>query len=135
MGYNTKFFGRFNLSRKLTTDEYKELTSYISQSFDQAEASGVVPGMWCDWRVTSDRMGIHWNGREKFYHYVEWLQLIIDDFLFDWGVRVEGSVAYIGDGLFDDLGTLCVENSAITVKKGVIDLTAVTTTSPVQDRK
>lgn len=128
MGYTTKFFGRFNLSRKLTLAERKEIEEFINDQYPND--SPVAPSMHCDWRITSDSMGIEWNSREKFYQYVPWLQVIIDDFLLEMNIRTQGEVAYWGDGQFEDCGTIVVENSVITVKKGYINTETVTKGPP-----
>src|SRR5216117_2712686 len=29
------------------------------------------PGLWCKWIPTADKLGIEWDGEEKFYNYIE----------------------------------------------------------------
>ena len=41
--------------------------------------------LWCDWTPTEDGYGIEWNGAEKFYNCVEWLEYLIEHFLGPWG--------------------------------------------------
>src|SRR5215471_12940599 len=55
------------------------------------------PGLWCQWVPTEHDDGIEWDGGEKFYHYAEWLQYIIDSFLAPWGYVVEGVVRWEGE--------------------------------------
>jgi hypothetical protein len=39
------------------------------------------PGLWCKWVPSYDGCFIEWNGFEKFYDSVEWMQYLIDHFL------------------------------------------------------
>ena len=59
------------------------------------------PGLWCDWSPTHGGEGIAWNGTEKFYRYVEWLQYLLDNFLVPWGYTLSGQVFYAGENPFD----------------------------------
>jgi hypothetical protein len=43
--------------------------------------SGDQPGLWCKWTPTEDGAAIEWDGAEKFYDSVEWMQYLIDHFL------------------------------------------------------
>ena len=39
------------------------------------------PGLWCLWIPTNDGAAIEWNGGEKFYKAVHWMQYLIDHFI------------------------------------------------------
>lgn len=39
------------------------------------------PSLWCQWLPTLDGTAIIWDGEEKFYDPVEWMQYLIDHFL------------------------------------------------------
>lgn len=39
------------------------------------------PGLWCHWVPTEFGEDIEWDGGEKFYNSVEWMEYIIDHFL------------------------------------------------------
>lgn len=71
------------------------------------------PGFWCDWVPTDDRLGIEWNGSEKFYSYTEWLQLIVSRFLEPNGYKLNGEVMWRGED-FEDRGILVAYNNEIT---------------------
>ncbi len=96
-------------------------------SFGQGHDESVVdhntppktqPGLWCQWRVTKDGKGIRWDGGEKFYNYVEWLEYIICKVLIPNGYKLTGIVQYRGEN-WDDIGSICVKDNNITVKHGV----------------
>lgn len=39
------------------------------------------PGLWCQWVPADEGTRLEWDGGEKFYHSVEWMKYIIDNFL------------------------------------------------------
>ena len=59
------------------------------------------PGLWCQWVPTEDGTGIEWNGAEKFYAYVEWLEYIVEHFLKPWGYKLSGEVEWQGEDAAD----------------------------------
>jgi hypothetical protein len=71
------------------------------------------PSLWCGWTPTKDAKGIEWNGVEKFLHYIEWLEYIIEHFLKPWGYVLNGEVDWQGDDS-EDLGTIVVVDNKIT---------------------
>jgi hypothetical protein len=74
-------------------------------------------GLWCQWVPTDDGMGIEWNGTEKFYNYIEWLEYIIDNFLTPWGIKVNGMVEWSGED-HDDIGVIEVINNIVDKHEG-----------------
>lgn len=77
------------------------------------------PGLWCQWCPTEDRLHIEWNGAEKFYHYVEWIEYITDNFLIPRGYVLNGEVEWHGED-DDDQGIIVATNNEITTKRGRI---------------
>jgi hypothetical protein len=71
------------------------------------------PGLWCQWIPSEDDTAIAWNGGEKFYNYVEWLQYIVDQFLNRWGYTLSGSVTYQGEDP-EDRGAIRVVDGVVT---------------------
>lgn len=67
------------------------------------------PGLWCKWEPTPDDTGIQWDGVEKFYDYVEWLEYLIVHFLEPWGYRISGEVTWQGEEHVD-FGTIRIVN-------------------------
>lgn len=75
------------------------------------------PGLWCNWCPTQDGTAIVWNGAEKFYNYVEWLQYLITHFLAPWGYKLNGEVQWQGESN-GDVGTIQVtNNTVVSVRK------------------
>lgn len=81
------------------------------------------PGLWCQWIPTTDKMGIQWDGGEKFYDYVEWLAYIVDNFLEPNGYVLNGQVRWQGEDI-GDVGVLAVKDNVITSHPGITDLYA-----------
>lgn len=73
------------------------------------------PCLWCQWVPTSDNMGIEWNGAEKFYDYVDWLNYLIEHFLGPWGYVLNGEVRWFGEDR-SDMGKIVVKNNVVSTK-------------------
>ena len=78
------------------------------------------PGLWCQWVPTQNLKGIEWDGGEKFYDYVEWLNYIIAHFLKPWGYVLNGKVRWEGEDR-EDMGTIWVNDNVVLTKQAVID--------------
>lgn len=69
------------------------------------------PGLWCQWTLSEDATAIEWDGGEKFYCYVDWINYIIEHFIIPWGYTLNGEIHWQGEGR-EDAGTiLCVQNA------------------------
>jgi hypothetical protein len=71
------------------------------------------PGIWCQWVPTTESDAIEWDGGEKFYNYVEWLQYLIVNFLAPWGYKLNGSVKWQGERM-EDRGKIVVVDNVVT---------------------
>ena len=67
------------------------------------------PGLWCQWIPSEDGTAIEWDGGEKFYDYVEWLEYLIEHFLAPWGYVLNGRVDWEGE----DRGAIFVKNNIV----------------------
>jgi len=70
-------------------------TGYMGQDDDGSVINynyppSTQPGLWCQWVPNEDGTAIEWDGGEKFYEYVEWLEYIISNFLEPRTGRVAG---------------------------------------------
>lgn len=77
------------------------------------------PGLWCNWIITPDGKFLEWNGNEKFYDYIEWLQYLITHFFQPWGIKLNGQIKWSGEES-SDVGLIIAKNNKITAKKGKI---------------
>jgi hypothetical protein len=75
------------------------------------------PGLWCQWVPNETGSAIEWDEGEKFYHYAEWLQYIIDNFLDRWGYMLNGQVKWQGEDA-SDFGIIKVQDSVMEVVHG-----------------
>lgn len=75
------------------------------------------PSLWCQWRPTEDGMGIEWDGGEKFYNYVEWIEYIIQNVLAPKGYKLSGVVTWQGEDA-SDLGAIHVKNNKVETRRG-----------------
>lgn len=105
MGYTTDFEGRVTIEPPLNPHEVAYLRHfnqtrrmrrhngpyYLGTGFhgqdhqpdiiDYNSPDPTQPGLWCNWTPTDDGTGIEWDGGEKFYNSVEWMQYLINTFL------------------------------------------------------
>lgn len=74
------------------------------------------PGLWLGWRLqkNDDEVILVWDGGEKFYYYIEWLQYLITNFFDKWGVKLDGEIEWVGEDR-EDRGRIRVEDSVIHV--------------------
>jgi len=76
------------------------------------------PGLWCQWYILDDRVTIAWDGGEKFYHYIEWIEYIIVTILKPRGYVVNGEVEWQGEDL-SDAGMIVVKDNKVLTKQKV----------------
>lgn len=76
------------------------------------------PGLWCQWVIGGDNDELMWDGREKFYNYVEWLEYMIDNFFDPLGYELSGDITWDGE-YRDDCGIIHVVNNFIEIKHGI----------------
>ena len=87
---------------------------------DKAHGMGImVPGLWCQWRPNESGTTIEWDGGEKFYEYVAWIEYLITHFLGPWGYKLEGEVYWDGEESGDQ-GLIEIRDNVVKVKHAVI---------------
>lgn len=75
------------------------------------------PGLWCQWVPSEDGTEIVWNGAEKFYYYVEWIDFLVEKFLKPWGYKVNGRVEWSGEEQ-GDIGVIEVIDNVVDAYNG-----------------
>jgi hypothetical protein len=70
------------------------------------------PGLWCQWTVDHTGFYLGWNGAEKFYHYVEWLEYLIKHLFEPWGVTLNGVMTWQGEEV-GDVGIITVTQNKV----------------------
>jgi len=109
MGYTTDFVGHVDVTPSLNAAEQTYLTAFSAsrrftrpggpydvpgnpqaEAVEGSTAAGIddyntppdgQPGLWCDWVPCWDGCCLAFNGHEKFYSPVRWLEYLIDHFL------------------------------------------------------
>lgn len=75
------------------------------------------PSLWLQWIPNHDGTEIEWDGNEKFYGYIEWIQYLIDKILKPRGYKLNGTVEWEGENS-NDFGRIVIKNNKVTIKKG-----------------
>lgn len=143
MGYTTEFSGKIEISPPLNQEEInfinafsqtRHMTREENEYFIDTNGDGKVidyntppkgvPGLWCQWVVTEDGKFIEWDGNEKFYNAVKWMEYIIDHFIASCAIAKEhlpflqanhtcnGKIFAQGEEI-DDRWTLVVRNNVV----------------------
>ena len=130
MGYSTEFRGQFGLNKKLDEETYDFLVKFSETRHDGIS----TPNIWCNWTPTDDRKGIEWNGAEKFYNYIEWIEYLIAEVFAPKGYVLSGDVEWVGDDIFDDQGIIRVVDNLVKFRSGMLTKAVGTTrrTSPAR---
>mgnify|MGYP006280343865 CR=1 FL=1 len=74
------------------------------------------PGLWCQWIINGKHNTLEWNGGEKFYNYVDWLEYLIKNFFNPWGYYLNGKVEWQGEDE-DDHGVIIVKSNNINLER------------------
>ena len=72
------------------------------------------PSLWCQWIPNHDGTAIEWDGREKFYDYVDWIKYLIENILSPRGYTLTGDVQWRGED-WEDTGTISITENRVTV--------------------
>jgi hypothetical protein len=121
MGYTTNFEGKLTFSRVLSVTELRELedlADYQKQDEAYDKYADTHPDSYNQWEPSSDGLALGWNGAEKFYEYVEWLEWLIHNYFEPRGIILNGVLRYQGEEI-SDVGRIEVSNNS--VKKVELD--------------
>lgn len=75
------------------------------------------PGLWCQWTPTEDGTALGWDGGEKFYNYLEWLEYLLGHFLVPWGYVLNGRVQWQGESA-TDIGRITLTQNEVRLERG-----------------
>lgn len=82
---------------------------------DYNEPPSTQPSLWCGWKPTEDRIHIEWDGAEKFYGYVEWIEWIIVKILRPRNYQLNGTVEWSGEDQ-SDTGVIYIEHNNVSAE-------------------
>jgi hypothetical protein len=77
------------------------------------------PGLWCQWEVSEDGTTLRWDGGEKFYNYVEWMEYLVNRLFKPWGVVLNGFIEWNGEDS-SDKGKIKVKDNVVTSHEAII---------------
>lgn len=97
----------------------KDFNEVWNENERRAKHGECQPGLWCQWTVSEDNTKLEWDGGEKFYHYIEWLNYIINNFTAPWGYKLNGEISWVGEDDQNDRGKIVVvDNDVKTLVNG-----------------
>jgi hypothetical protein len=127
--YLTKFARSRRMKRNLPPEFGVEGEFYVGAADDgnygQDHDKSVVdynsppstqPSLWCQWVPTEDGTAIEWDGGEKFYSYVEWIEYLIEKILKPRGYTLNGKVDWQGESS-SDVGRIVIKNNVVRTQK------------------
>lgn len=105
-------------------EEYRGLGKSTT-ILDNNKPPAAQPGLWCQWvprGVTprGESTILEWDGGEKFYNYIKWLQYLIEHFFIRWGYSLTGDVYWIGEDS-DDRGQIQLQDNTMTILEARIE--------------
>lgn len=113
MGYSTDFSGSFQIKPALTAEQVATLQEFAeTRHYDRP-----YPNYYCQWVPSDDGTHLAWDGREKFYDYVAWLDLLIRTYFTPWNRVLTGEVLWYGEERSDQ-GKITVVGNVIYVSSG-----------------
>lgn len=115
MGYTTDFDGRFRLNKRLKKAHEKKLKTFCEERHED----GDLPGLYCQWVPTEEGDAIEWDGHEKFYDYIDWIEYLIKEFIDPWGYVLNGEVEWTGEDP-RDIGKIEIKDNKVTVYDGKV---------------
>lgn len=126
----TKFSQSRRMKRNLPREYGIDGEFYVAGStdgdFGQTHEDNIIdyntpprtqPSLWCQWIPSEDGNYIQWDGGEKFYSYVEWIEYLIEKILSQRGYILNGEVEWQGED-HDDFGKIIVKNNVVKTKIG-----------------
>jgi hypothetical protein len=116
---DTTFSGTFVLDKPLTAEHKEALEEFVEEEHEDENGrrglNGKPTSIYCQWMPTEDGTGLEWDGAEKFYDYVEWLEYMVSHFIKPWGYTLNGSVTWTSAIYEPARGTIHVQDNHISV--------------------
>ena len=114
------FFGQLGKNGEYFAPDTKDFGQAMDDSIIDYNGfrSSVHPGLWCQWVISEDREYLEWDGGEKFYNYIEWLEYLIENFFEPLGYTLNEEIEFQGEDS-SDFGTIIVVNNKVQVDYGI----------------
>ena len=117
MGYTTDFRGQLEFNKTLTKDMIETYKKFQQKRHEDGYQPNGKPSIWLQWEIVEEdgKHYLEWDGGEKFYEYVKWLEYVIKYIFKGWGLKLNGNIEWRGEG-WDDTGNILVDDNKVTVK-------------------
>ena len=116
MGYTTDFEGQLDIQPPLLETDRLEINEFAdTRHGGNCDPHRGMPSLYCQWMCpTVDKL--EWDGGEKFYSYVKWLEYLIYHKFQPKGHVLNGEIRWIGEDKMNDQGTIVVKDNVVTTK-------------------
>jgi hypothetical protein len=107
-------------SGDISWDDYKgdwELREKLQAELNKDKRR--QPSLWLQWVLNDEGTELAWDGNEKFYNYIEWLEYLIQHFFEPWGIKLNGGITWVGEDT-SDTGMIKVTDNVVEVFEGEI---------------
>lgn len=116
---NEKLKEKYNRDFGTDGEYFCEVTENFGQVHDDTvveynQPPRTQPSLWLQWIPTEDRLHLEWDGNEKFYEYIEWLEYLIKNIIAPRGYILNGEVEWEGEER-GDTGRIEVVDNIIKV--------------------
>jgi hypothetical protein len=66
------------------------------------------------WEITEEdgKHYLEWDGGEKFYNYIDWIEYVIKYIFKGWGLELNGQIDWRGEE-WEDNGSITVKNNIV----------------------
>ena len=113
LGDSAEYFLQPDNEVRYKKDDRLDMTCFYERNgiIDDNQPPKSQPGLWCHWIINKNGELV-WDGGEKFYEYVEWLEYLIKNFFAPEGLILSGRCFYAGERM-NDWGYICIENNRV----------------------
>lgn len=115
MGYDTEFKGEFTINPALSKEKIEEYRGFCNPDI-RHEDDLDSPSLYCYWQISNNGSVIYCSDSSHFYHYEEWLELIIKKFIPE-NTFVNGVISFHGE-MDTDFGLIIIRDNIVEKKMG-----------------
>jgi hypothetical protein len=118
MGYTTKFDGWLRFNKTPSADALEQWREAINTSTHDRRIKG-MPSSYCQWeffkKATSECF-LKWDGEEKFYDYINWLDWLLKNIFLPNELSLSGTTLWQGEDV-GDVGLITVIDGKVHAMK------------------
>jgi|TARA_B110000238_G_scaffold116324_1_gene126262 hypothetical protein len=114
MGYTTQFRGQLEFNKKLTKGMLETYKKFQQERHEDGYKPNGKPSIWLQWEITEEdgKHYLEWDGGEKFYNYIDWIEYVIKYIFKGWGLELNGQIDWRGEE-WEDNGSITVKNNIV----------------------